>query len=166
MKSMLVEDAPRLLVGLRVVGRVDAGVADVAGQQGAGRARDLLRDRQRRPVDPREVFLAPDDLELGAVRVVGEGLDDIRARVDEIAMQAFDQLRVLENDLGDVGAGLQVAAALELEQIAFGADDRAGGQPLQESEGFSRYLLGRVLSRHDRDYTRVVESGAIRLSVA
>ncbi len=100
------------------------------------------------------------------MRVVGEGLDDIRARVDEIAMKAFDQLRVLENDLGDVGAGLQVAAALELEQIAFGADDRAGGQPLQESEGFSRYLLGRVLSRHDRDYTRVVESGAIPLSVA
>jgi hypothetical protein len=159
--DLLVEDPARLLVRLRVVRRVDAGITDVARQQSAGRARDLLRDRQRRLVDLREVFLASDDLELGAVRVVGERFDDIRAGVDEVAVEALDQLGVLEHDLGHVGAGLQIAAALELEQIAFGADDRPRGESFQQSERFLGSLLGRAFSRHDRDYTRVVRRGAI-----
>jgi hypothetical protein len=42
-------------------------------------------------------------------------------------MQPGDQLRAFENDLGYECACLQVAAPLELEQIALSADDRTGG---------------------------------------
>src|SRR5438445_10483253 len=66
---------------------------------------------------------------------------------------------MVEEALGNVRAGLQIAPSLELEQIAFRADDRAGGEPLQQSEGFPRCLLGRVPGRHDRDYTRVRRPG-------
>ena len=93
------------------------------------------------------------------MRVVGERFDDVGAGVDEVAVETLDELRMLEDDLGNVRAGLQIAPPLELEQIAFRADDRAGGEPLQQSEGFPRCLLGRVLGRHDRDYTRVFRSG-------
>ena len=70
------------------------------------------------------VVLAADDPQLLAVRVVGERLDDVRARVDELAVQLGHLLRVLEHDLGDERARLQVAAPLELEEVALGADHR------------------------------------------
>src|SRR5260221_2001073 len=73
--------------------------------------------------------------------VVGERLDDVGAGMDELAMQLGDQLGGLEHDLGHVRAGLQVAAAFELEQVAFGADDRSLGQSLEQS-------LTRCSSRH------------------
>ena len=63
--------------------------------------------------------------QLLAVRVVGERLDDVRARMHEFAVQLRHDLGVLQHDLRDEGAGLQIAAPLELEQIAFGADHRA-----------------------------------------
>ena len=47
-------------------------------------------------------------------------------------MELGDRLGVLEHDLGDEGAGLEIAAPLELEQVALGADHRAGGKPLEE----------------------------------
>ncbi len=37
-------------------------------------------------------------------------------------MQLRDHLRMFEHDLGHERAGLQVAAALELEDVALGAD--------------------------------------------
>ena len=48
--------------------------------------------------------------------------------MDEIAMQLRHDFRMLEHDLGHEGAGLQVAAPLELEHVALGADDRARGR--------------------------------------
>src|ERR1700679_2534131 len=47
-------------------------------------------------------------------------------------MQPGHQLGVLEHDLGHVGPGLQIAASLELEQVALGADDRASFEPRQQ----------------------------------
>ena len=88
-------------------------------------ARDGLRDVERAAVDRLEVALAADDAQLLAMRVVGERLDDVRARVDEVAMELRHDLRMLEHDLGHERAGLQVAAPLELEDVAFGADDGA-----------------------------------------
>jgi hypothetical protein len=40
---------------------------------------------------------------------------------------------VLEHDLGHVGARLQIAAALEFEEVAFGTDDWFIFEPLQEA---------------------------------
>ena len=54
--------------------------------------------------------------------------------MDEIAMQLRDRFRVLEHDFRHEGAGLQIAAPLELEHIAFGADDRAAGELLQKGD--------------------------------
>src|SRR6185437_2598433 len=106
------------------------GVADIAGDQSAALLGDLLGDLERLPVDLLEILLAADDAQLLAMRVIGEGLDDVRAGMDELAMELGDQIGVLEHHFGDEGAGLQIAASLELEEIALGADHRPGGKPL------------------------------------
>ena len=108
-----------------IVGVVDVGVADVAGEQRAGLLRNRLREIERSPVDRLEVLLAADDAELLAMRVIRERLDDVRSGVNEVAVELGDRLRMLEHDLRHERAGLQIAAALELEDIAFGADDGA-----------------------------------------
>ena len=57
--------------------------------------------------------------------VVGERFHHVGAGVHEIAMELRDDLGVLEHDFRHIGARLQVAPALELEHVAFGADHRA-----------------------------------------
>ena len=52
--------------------------------------------------------------------------------MDELPVQAGDEVGMLEHDLGHVGARLQIAAPLELEQVALGADDGAVFEPLQQ----------------------------------
>ena len=47
----------------------------------------------------------------------------------EIAMQLAHDLGMLEHDLGHEGAGLQIAATLELEHVALGADHRPLVEP-------------------------------------
>ena len=47
-------------------------------------------------------------------------------------MQLRDGLRMLEHDFRHEGAGLQVAAPLELEHVALGADDGALGEALEK----------------------------------
>src|SRR5438445_13700883 len=66
--------------------------------------------------------------------------DHLRGGVHEGAVQAFHPGGALPHDLRDVGAGLQVAAALELEEIALGADDRPGGESLEQADGLSTGL--------------------------
>src|SRR5262249_33191714 len=80
-----------------------------------------------------EILLAANETQLGAVPVIGEGLDDIRAGMDEFAVQLLDELGMLEHDLRDEGAGLGIPAGLELEEIALGTDHRALRQPLHEA---------------------------------
>ena len=72
---------------LGVVGVEDVRVADVAGEERAGLVGDLLRERERVPVQLLEQVLLADDAHLLAVRVVGERLDDVGARVHELAME-------------------------------------------------------------------------------
>ena len=104
--------------------------------EGAGAPRDLPGDAKRRAIDPGEVFLAAHHPQLGAVGVVGEGLDHIRARVDELAVERLHQIRPIEHDLRHIGARLQISAPLELEQIPFGADHRPSGEPSSSPSGF------------------------------
>ena len=96
--------------------------------------RDLLRDRERCPVHRLEQVLLADQPQLLPVRVVRERLDDIRARVDELAVELGDELRMLQDDLGHVRAGLEVPAPLELEEVSLGADHRAGLELFRKAE--------------------------------
>ena len=47
-------------------------------------------------------------------------------------MQLPQRVGFVEDHLGHVRAGLDVAAALQLEDVALGADHRAVGQPLEK----------------------------------
>ena len=66
------------------------------------------------------------------MRVIGEGLDDVRAGMNEVAMELDDDLGMLEHDLGHESSCLEIAAPLELEDVAFGADHRTGFEALQQ----------------------------------
>ena len=91
----------------------------------------LLRDLERLTVHRLEQMLLADRLQLLAVRVVRERLDDVGSCMDELPMKLRDELGVLEDDLGDECAGLQVAPPLELEEVALGTDDRTLVEPLR-----------------------------------
>ena len=104
---------------------IDVRVADVAGEEHAALGCDLLRDRERLPVELLEEMLLADDPHLLAVRVVRERLHDVGARVHEVAVQLRDDLGMIEHDLGNERARLHIAAPLELEEVALGADDGA-----------------------------------------
>ncbi len=132
--DLLLELPPHLLGRLGIVRHVDAGVADVAGDQRAMLLGDFFGDFERLPVDLLEILLPSDDAQLLAMRIVGERLDDVRAGMDELAMKLGDQVRMLKHDFRHEGPGLQVATPLELEQIALGADHRPGGKPFEESQ--------------------------------
>ena len=83
------------------------------------------------------------------MRVVSEGLDDVGAGSQEIAMEGLDLLGEIENDFGDVGSRLQVAPALQFKQIALGANHRAGGELIEQTRlHHCPTLLRRVV--HDR----------------
>ena len=126
----------------RLVARFkEIGVTDVArNQRGLARGLpgDRLGDLERLAVERLEQVFLADQPELLAVAVIGERLDDVGARVDEIAVRLGNDLRMLEHDLGHEGPGLQVAPALELEEVALGADHRAGFEPLHQPSGSCR----------------------------
>ena len=65
--------------------------------------------------------------------VVGEGQHDVGARVQEVAVQLGHDLRVVQHRLRHVGACGKIAAPLDLEQIALGADDGPCCQPLEQA---------------------------------
>ena len=109
------------------------GIADVAGDERVAFRRDLLGDGERLAVHGLEIVLAPDETELFAMRIIGERLDDVGAGSQKIAMQVLDLLGEIEHDLGHIGARLQIAAALQLEQVAFGADDGPRRKPLEQA---------------------------------
>ena len=112
---------------------IDVRVADVAGKERATLLGDLLGEHERLAVQPREHLLLADQAELDAVGVVREGLNDVGARVDELAVELRHELRVIQHDLGHVGAGLEVAAPLQLEEVALGADHGAVRKPLEQT---------------------------------
>jgi hypothetical protein len=130
--DLFLEHRAHGLVRRRVRRIVDVGVADVAREQRAGLVRHRFGDLQRAAIDRLEIALAPDHPQLLAMRVVGERLDDVRARVHEVAMQLRHDFRMLEHDLGNESACLQVAAALELEDVSLGADDGPFGEAVEK----------------------------------
>ena len=118
----------------RVVPDEHVRIADVAGEQRSGLVRDTLRDRERAAVHLLEQVLLPDDAELLAMRVVGERLDDVRARMHELAVELRDEPGLLEHDLRDERTRLQIPAALELEEVPLRADHRPLGESIEQAE--------------------------------
>src|SRR5262249_13982097 len=90
----------------------DARVADVAGEEGPGFPGHLLRDPEGRAVDRLEILLPADDPELRPVGIVREGLDHIRAGVDEVTVELLNQAGSLEDHLRHERAGLKIPTAL------------------------------------------------------
>ena len=74
--------------------------------------------------------------------VIGEGQHDVRARVQEFAMQLDYGVRMFQHCFGHVGAGGEIAAALDLEQIALGANDGSCRQPFEQTRSDRRTQRG------------------------
>jgi hypothetical protein len=85
------------------------------------------------PVHGFQIVLAADVLELAAVRVVGERDHDVGAGPKKFAVQLAQCVGKIENDFGNIGAGLDVAAPLEFEDVALGAEHDAGFQPFEDA---------------------------------
>src|SRR5581483_661229 len=79
------------------------------------------------------LVLAPDRPQLLAVAVVREGDQDARAGPGELPVELANRVREVEDDLRHVRPALQVAAALELEEVALGADDDAQLEAFQQT---------------------------------
>ena len=114
-----------------VVGIEDVGVADVARKERTAFGRDLFGERERLPVELLQQMLLADQAHLLAVGVVRERLDDVGACMDELTVELGNEIRVLEDDLGHECAGLEIASALELEQVSLGADDMTALEALE-----------------------------------
>jgi hypothetical protein len=122
-------------------------------------AATFFRDRERHPVHRLEVLFAPDQAQLFPVAVIGECLDHIGAGMREFAVQLFYQFRMLEDHFGHEGAGLQIAAPFEFEQITLGADHRSLCQPVHEAQFFLRLLPCAWLGLFHRGPPAVVCTG-------
>src|SRR3990172_2751902 len=86
-------------------------------------SRGLTREAKGLAVERLEIVLAADGAELLAVAVVGEGDHDLGAGAEELAVELPHRVGEVEDYLGHVRPALQVAAALELEEVALGAED-------------------------------------------
>ena len=89
-------------------------------------------------VERLEVVLAADRAQLVAVAVVGERDHHVGAGAQHLPVQPANGVGEVEHHLGDERPGLQEAAALELEQVALGADDDAVVEPLAQPPCRSR----------------------------
>jgi hypothetical protein len=90
-RDLLVEHRAHRAAGA-VVAEVEVGVAHVAGEQRPRLARHIGGDRERFAVERLEQVLRADEPQLLAVGVVRERLDDVRARVNELAVEVGDDL--------------------------------------------------------------------------
>src|SRR5580693_3304457 len=114
--------------------------------------------------------------------VIGEGFHDVAARMHEILMQPLHHLRILDYRLRHESARLKVAAPLQLEEIAFRADDwaafeaieeaRLHGRPVRLGGGHVRDLLHSLGPRYSRfpggafagrrkEFARALRTGSI-----
>jgi hypothetical protein len=64
--------------------------------------------------------------------------------MDELAMELRDEIRVLQDNLGHVGPGLQVPAPLELEEVSLGANHRPNGEPIEQTPAVRRSTVTHV----------------------
>ena len=141
------------------------GVADVPGNERVTFGGDLGSEPQRVAVQRLEVALAADLAHLLAVTVVRERHHHLRAGAEELPVQLAHRVRKIEHDLGDVRPALQVATALELEQVALCAQHRPLGEPFEQAfhisiggaAGQSRDRTpprGRIARRNGRELLR------------
>ena len=91
-------------------------------------AGDLAGEADRGAVDVAHLIRISDRRELLFARIEGEGLQDLRARVEELLVQLLHGGGMLEDDLRRERPGLNVAALLEFEQVATIAQDNALSQ--------------------------------------
>ena len=120
---------------LFVLGVVRPGVADVAGDQRITLAGDLVGDAHRLAVHGLQIVLATDILQLAAVRVIGERDHDVGPRTKKLAVKLAECIGKIEHDFGHIGTGLDVAAALEFEDVALSAKHNTGLQPVEDAAG-------------------------------
>ncbi len=59
-------------------------------------------------------------------------------------MQVLDLLGEIENHLRHIGARLQIAAALQLEEVALSANHRSRVKPLEKTKLHHCFLLSRL----------------------
>src|SRR3989475_10209683 len=80
-------------------------------------AGDLAREADRGAVGVAHPVRVPDRREFLLARVEGEGLQALRARVEELLMELFPRGRMLEDAFRREGPRLDVASFPELEQV-------------------------------------------------
>jgi len=66
-------------------------------------------------------------------RVEREGLQDLRAGVEELLMEFADGLRMFEDDLRGEGTRLDIAALLEFDEVAAVTEDDPLLEPLEDA---------------------------------
>src|SRR5271165_446781 len=140
--DLLLEHGAHGRVGRLVVGLIGIGVADVSRHQAAMAISDVPGDPESLPVDVFQNILSADYPELLAMSVISEGFHDVAAGMHEIVMQPLDHLRILDYRLRHESARLKVAAPLQLEEIAFRADDWAAFQAIEEARLHGLVRLG------------------------
>src|SRR5208337_2377279 len=139
-RDLLLEHGAHGRVGRLVVGLIDIGVADVSRHQAAVAISDVPGDPESLPVDVFQNTLSADYPELLAMSVIGEGFHNVAAGMHEILMQPLDHLRILDYRLRHESARLKVAAPLQLEEIAFRADDWAAFEAIEEARLHGRLV--------------------------
>ena len=133
-RNLLAVHLPHDRAGPLRIGRVvHPGVADVPGDERVALGRHLARNPQRVSVQRLEIVLAADRAHLLAMAVVRERDHDLRTGPQELAVQLADGVGEVEHDLGHIRPTLEIAAPLELEQIALGTEHHAVVEPLEET---------------------------------
>jgi hypothetical protein len=105
---------------------VDPGVADIARHQGIPFGGDIFGQPDRLAVERFQVAFTANRLELLAVAIVGQSNHHFCTGAQELA-QLPERIGIIQHDFGDERAGLDIAAPLELEDVAFGAEHDALG---------------------------------------
>ena len=132
--DLLLEHGPRLLMRLGIVDFVNIRVADIAGEQAAELVRHATRDRERIAVHRLEQIFLADQTQLFAVGIIGKRLDDVGARTGKIAMKLAHHIRLFEHDLRHERARLNIAAPLQLEEVALGTNDGSRIEPFKQAQ--------------------------------
>src|SRR5271165_422467 len=139
-RDLFLEHGAHGRVGRLVVGLIGVGVADVSRHQAAMAISDVPGDPESLPVDVFQNTLSADYPELLAMSVIGEGFHDVAAGMHEILMQPLHHLRILDYRLRHESARLKIAAPLQLEEIAFRADDWAAFEAIEEARLHGRLV--------------------------
>jgi len=143
--------APRLVVRGKEV-----RVRQIAREQCAALVGDVARQLQRAHVQLFEQVLLADDPQLLAVTEYVNASTTSEPAWTNSRLQLRDHFGMVEHDLWDECAGLEVAAALAFEEVALGADDRSLLEPLEQA------LL--LVRRHVDPLVVVVVAAASRVS--